>query len=307
MRWLASALLIAGLATAAAHADPNDLSDGVFIAHHPPQFDWSCLNQYGTCRGYDGCDLGIHGCDEQNTTIAASAQALWYVLAAWHDSDRVWCGVEFGLGAYDPASVLVLNGSQCPASALAIPYGAWPGPNTGISLGATSEPWAGSFRPVYWFACYAYGPGEIPLTPHPGTGFGGFANCLIGSRLYPAVCFGSMGLFQPGLTCCPPTPEQHACCVDGNCYLMWTRRECEESGGVWHPEWDSCASRPCYVAPEPAVCCVGHLCYFLLEVDCAAVSGQWHPETLDCGPPNPCDAYTPVAPSSWGSIKAIYR
>ena len=43
------------------------------------------------------------------------------------------------------------------------------------------------------------------------------------------------------------------------------------------------------------------------EAQCADMGGIWHPEWGYCGPPNPCDIYTPAEPSSWGAIKAIYR
>jgi hypothetical protein len=56
-----------------------------------------------------------------------------------------------------------------------------------------------------------------------------------------------------------------------------------------------------------AVCCVGHSCYLIHEVECAAMQGHWHPEWTTCGPPNPCDSYTPSDPKSWGTIKNEYR
>lgn len=56
-----------------------------------------------------------------------------------------------------------------------------------------------------------------------------------------------------------------------------------------------------------AVCCVGHDCYLITEAECAELQGHWHPEWTSCGPPNPCDIYTPADSKSWGTIKNTYR
>jgi len=60
--------------------------------------------------------------------------------------------------------------------------------------------------------------------------------------------------------------------------------------------------------PTPlGVCCVGHNCYLVQESECAAMQGYWHPEWTSCGPPNPCDIYTPADKSTWGKVKDTYR
>jgi hypothetical protein len=38
----------------------------------------------------------------------------------------------------------------------------------------------------------------------------------------------------------------------------------------------------------PHVCCVGEDCYLVLDDECAALGGVFHPEWDSCGPPNPC-------------------
>jgi hypothetical protein len=40
--------------------------------------------------------------------------------------------------------------------------------------------------------------------------------------------------------------------------------------------------------PAAHVCCVAETCYLILETDCAALGGTFHPEWDSCGPPNPC-------------------
>ena len=307
MKRVLLALALVGLGAGVVYATPNDLSNGVLITHYPPGLQY-------TTEFDDWCGLygqyAIQSCEQQNNVIDTQLGTVWYVLAAWNDNDKVWCGTEFGLGNYNTRVVLFADYGQCPGTALTIPYGAWPAPNTGMSLAATSEPWAGNFQPVYFFASYAYpaqGSTVVPLTPHPNTGFAGFANCLTPPGSYPAVGLGAMGFFTGGVYACPPLPSQFVCCVGEECFLVYNEQECTEMGGVWHPEWDSCLpDNPCFVPPVPAVCCVGHTCYLVFEEECIAMEGNWHPEWPSCDD-NPCDIYTPVEPSSWGAIKAIYR
>jgi hypothetical protein len=55
-----------------------------------------------------------------------------------------------------------------------------------------------------------------------------------------------------------------------------------------------------------AVCCVGQNCYVVTEQECTEMQGVFHPEWDSCGPPNPC-APSPVEPTSWGSVKSLFR
>ena len=296
------ALALVGLGVGAAYPQVDNLTGGVFIFHSPPGLVYTDTEDY--CATY-ATQWAIRSCDQQNPRVDSEDITVWYVLAAW-DSAKHFCGVEFGLGAYDPDLCGFVDNAQCPASALISPYGAWPGPGTGVSLAAASEPWDGNFLPVYFFAAYAYAPGLVPLSVHPGTGFGGFANCLTPPTSYPAVCFGAMGLFQDGRDCCQPTPLQ-VCCVGGTCVLVYTSEECEALGGSYYPWLHSCEFNPC-PQPPPRVCCVGHDCFLVTEEECEALGGHWLPDLNECTQdPSPCDQYTPVEPSSWGAIKALYR
>lgn len=225
--------------------DPNDLTDGVLIAHHPPGLLYSSGIDY--CATY--ASHAITSCEEENPRIDTSSGVVWYVLAAWDLTDKTYSGVEFGLGDYDPDALVFAAHGQCPVSALTIPFEAWPGPNSGISMAAAGEPWSGNYLPVYWFATYAYSAGQVPLTLNPGTGFGGFANCETPPISFPAVCFGSMGLFEAGTACCPPAPVMHVCCLGETCQLL-VELDCAAAGGVFHPEWDSCLPNPCVSAPD---------------------------------------------------------
>jgi hypothetical protein len=269
-----------------ASCDPNpcadlsaDLADGVLIAHHPPGLVYTDGTDW--CAAY----APIHICADQNPIIDDGAHAVvWYVLAAW-SGDRTWCGVELGLGGYNPSIVQWVDHGACPSSALTIPSGSWPGPGTGIAIAATSQNWQGNYQPVYFLACYAYGTGTIPLTSNPATGFGGFANCLTPPASYEADCFGAMGLFEPGTVCCPPATVPRVCCVGETCSLV-LEEECAVLGGAWHPGWGSCGPpNPCSTA---RVCCVGEVCHFVHEDECSSLGGVWHPEWYTCGPPEPC-------------------
>lgn len=310
MKRVLLALALIGLGAGLAYAQPDNLTNGVFLTHYPPGLvyttdisDWCA--QYPT--------HAITDFTQQNPNIPDSDGHVWYVLAAWNLTEpaKVWCGTEFGFGAYDGTAFAFVASGQCPTDCLVIPTAGWPGPNQGIAIAATATPWTGNFQPVYWFAGYAYYPGVMPLGPNPATAFGGFANCLTPPTPYPAYAFGAMGLLgTPGIAVPEPPPSGggvHACCVGMDCVLVNTTDECLALGGVDHPEWGSCDGNPCFVE-TPAVCCVGHECSIVLEADCILMGGHFLPDQFDCNvTPSPCDQYTPVEPSSWGAIKAIYR
>jgi hypothetical protein len=293
-------LALMGLGAGIAHAQPSNLSGGIFICHHVPHTDWTVGPPY--CYDYE--DYAISSCEEQVSQIS-DQRALWYVLAYFPTGDKVWCGVEFGL-SYIAETVLIDGCGQCPTDALILPTGDWPGPGSGIAIATTSSYWSGNFQPVFWFTSIAYSAGEIQIVANPETGFGGFANCVTPPTAYPAVCFGALGLYQDGVTCCPPPTLPHACCVGNECVLVYWADECTAQGGIDHPEWATCDGNPCgsYL---PNVCCVGHECFLVWETECAAMQGHWLPDLYTCGPPNPCDMYTPAAPTSWGAIKAVFR
>lgn len=57
---------------------------------------------------------------------------------------------------------------------------------------------------------------------------------------------------------------------------------------------------------ELLVCCIDEQCFLLTEEDCLRSGGEFHPELTTCTP-NPCMGSTPVEPSTWGTIKTIFR
>jgi hypothetical protein len=234
MRRTATALALIALAAIRAGADPADLSDGVFITHCPPGLSYTTMPT-DWCAVYQ--EHAITECAAQVPRIDVKTGVVWYVLSAWHDSDKEWCGVEFGLGQFDPGIWAFAGYGPCgnPEPPIEIPNEGWPAPMKGTAIATTGAPWKGNFRPVYFFAGYAYYPGVIPLSGNSVTGFSGWASCPSPDGGVPkgfmSVCLGKLGLFQDGRACCPPPPLRLACCVAGECVLL-TADECRQKGGI---------------------------------------------------------------------------
>jgi len=235
-------------------SDSSDLEGGVFIAHHPPGLQYT--------SGQDWCaryfqEFAIDSCAEQNNRIDLDGNqgqsSVWFVLAAWEE-EKEWCGVEFGFSNYEPAIYeFAVWGPCAPTGALEIPTSGWPGPSEGVSVTVQGASWWGRIVPVYWLAGYAYDEGEVPLSYHPSTGFGGAANCLVPPTSWPATSFGGMGIFHPGTYACPGgssgPPPPSVCCVGQVCYVL-SAEDCEGLGGVHHPEWEHCQPNPCTITPS---------------------------------------------------------
>jgi len=245
MKHAAGVLMLAVLGSTAARADPQDLSDGVLIAHCPPALSYTS-EPVDWCAAYRS--HAIHACNEQVNRTDERTGVVWYVVSAWQDSSKTWCGCEFGLGDYDPSIWAMTASGPCgdPTIPLEIPGDGWPGPHTGTSVATQGPPWSGNYRPIYYFAGYAYYPGVIPLAPHP-RGFVGWANCTQPPQTFFAVCLGALGLFQEGTACCPPPPLLTVCCLGADCLLL-TADECRARGGIRMPKLEACAEpNPCAV------------------------------------------------------------
>jgi hypothetical protein len=273
-----------GLCAAAwpAGAWPHNLENGLLVAHHEPQVEFSHDPPPG---GW--CELYAPYAISDTSQVVARMDAgsgegrVWFVLAAWSE-EKEWCGVEFGLGDYDAALFAVTSSGPCfpPGGGLEIPGPGWPGPTSGTSFVVTSQPWDGNFMPLYAFAGYVYaeaGPGVIPLAEHPQSGFGGWGSCDTPPELYAAVCFGAMGVNTDGVVCPFPPPPLGACCLEGSC-LVLTEEECQELDMQWYPEWPSCDPNPC---PQiTSLCCLPNGICVLYETkeECDAMGGVWHPD-----------------------------
>lgn len=81
--------------------------------------------------------------------------------------------------------------------------------------------------------------------------------------------------------------------------------------------WDSCCwdnnigqfevivTDPCDAPPPGACCFEDGTCLVLEESVCGDQNGDYHGNGTSCDP-NPCEL-TPVEPSTWGRVKAVYR
>lgn len=292
---LALALLGLGAGLAAAEYSA-DLTDGVFIAHHPSNMSFS-TPAIGWCAGY--APFAITSCDQQVNMLSGGVPGTddtraWFVLAQWwldpaqpQIEGKEWCATEFGIGAYDPNIYTFMAWGACtpdPLGFLEINTGAWPGPNAGTIVTTTTLPWQGNFVPTYYFAGYQYaGTGVIPLaadpTPNP---FIGMFNCETPSQAYPMDpledCIPAMGIGIPGVPCCAEeVVPTYACCFGEECRVL-TADECLAGGGVLTAYADCDLPNPCVIR----ACCVEELCQLVNERECLAAGGNFLSETLIC-------------------------
>lgn len=290
---LAVLLVCCGVATGQDH---HDLRGGVLIAHYVPELGYSSdPPAEGWCGAF--APYAITDPADQNTRIDVPgdyAALSWYVLAAWTE-EKDFCGVQFGLDAYDPALMSILEYAPCfPATGgLQIEGPSWPGPGQGIQLVVTGDSWSGNLVPVCWFGGYAYAaaaPGTVALTVDAVTGpepFGGFVNCLNPPESAAATGFGVLGVDQDGLAVYPfEPPPRRACCVDEDCEIL-TLAQCDSILGLWLEETLSCSPNPCI---WEAACCYGGPepnCTLMTQTACNGLGGIWHSDWLSCDP-NPC-------------------
>jgi hypothetical protein len=296
-----------------ASATPEDLSNGVFIAHYAPAFIYTAP----PCEYLEWSEDAIDECADQNTRIDGPGDHLvWYIICAW-DEDKEWCTTQVGIEGYDCSIWLFQSNGPCYAgdgTGLEIytndfPHGDPPGGPSGVILTPSEGNWGpANFEEVWWFEGYAYGAAYgttvVQLGVDPSTGFAGWYNCESPPGEFPAEDFGAMGVNTDGVYCCPMGMEYFACCFeDGTCELM-TEELCAGAGGEFHPEWDYCEPNEC---PQPIiVCCFDDgSCQEITEEECLAAGGVvfWDLESCE---PNECPP-SGTDGASWGSIKAMYR
>ncbi|MCK4414870.1 MAG: hypothetical protein KAY32_15150 [Candidatus Eisenbacteria sp.] len=140
-------------------------------------------------------DLYIHG--------GETASTVWYVIAAWQE-EKYWKGFEFGLGDFDSVIYGFIDWGLCEideglAQVIYYDESQWPSARNGLAVVRTWGTWYGNLHPLYWFAGYAYGGGEIPLDVMPATGVasvlpveGGVVSTTSPDRL------GAMGILTAG-------------------------------------------------------------------------------------------------------------
>lgn len=132
MKALQLLILLGALTPGAAIGEPGSyLEGGAFIVHYVPELGFSSdPPAEGWCAAYDG--FRITACEEQTTRIdfIGSLPVSWFVLAAWVEGDKEWCGCEFGFGVYDSQLLAVSEHGPCyPDIGMELPTGGWPGPS----------------------------------------------------------------------------------------------------------------------------------------------------------------------------------
>ena len=233
--------------------DPNpclpyaDLFGGCMIVHYVPEMEWTDnAPPEGWCQNYSD-NFALAQSQDQLTRIDYAAQtSMWFILGAW-DQSKEFCGVQFGFDDYNPAAYAFYEDGPCfPSGGLMLPSANWPGPNEGVGLVVTGDPWFGNYVPVYYFAGYAYSDETLIALCADSTiavPFGGFRNCEESPSAWDAACFGAMGINQDGIEC-HPAGGPKVCCVGVECFIV-SQGECTDMGGVWHEELDTCDPNPC--------------------------------------------------------------
>lgn len=283
-RLLALLLMLAFTANAA--ADEADLYGGVLLAHHPPDLVYSAGEDW--CARYHDTYAISHWSENNARSDIQSDnlnQDVWYVIAAFHEN-KIWCGIQFGLGDYDANGWYMTGSGNCLANSLEIPTPDWPGPITGVSIAATDIPYSGNYVPVYWFVGYTYSgePTLVPIDEDPSQNFIGFGNCEAPAGVWPAEG-GGMGFFMDGIYPVIGEPDYVACCDQfGEC-LMMEFDDCYNSDGIPYPGED-CDTHTCNLLVRPC-CFIEGTCELLHPDYCSLHDGNPMMDELLCDP-NPC-------------------
>lgn len=188
-------------------ADVDDLSDGVYIMHCPPNLQFTNEPASEWCEIY-GDNYAVDTCEEQNPQISSTEPTVWFVLSAWPE-EKQWCGTQFGFADYDAGIFSFTDWGPCSMGfVLELPTGDWPGPSAGtvIAVAETGGEWVGNFVPVYCFIGYALDEGLIPMGVDPSQDYVGWFDCNIPSQGYEPTCLPSLGILADGLLCCPEEP-----------------------------------------------------------------------------------------------------
>jgi hypothetical protein len=288
-------MVLALLGFVAASAQAMDLSNGLFLAHNPPEilysFDAPVDGWCAEYMMYQVNDLAQIVPNHEGEFVDGFELGLFYVLAAWEVGPKVWRGVQFGLGDYDGTKFAIIDPLACyPGEGLEIPGTGWPGPNTGTALVVTDASWDGNYLPVYFFGGYMYYygvPTDIPLTPHPDDGFGGFASDDVPPVEYQAYNdYGVFSIMGEGHVGEFPGAPVGACCLDEfTCVDGTYEADCIDQGGRWMGAQSVCDEELCLL---PHACCFPDgSCLDLLEADCMDIGGDWLGDMM-CEPDNPC-------------------
>ncbi len=281
MRRVLLVMAIAGLGFGAqvtpVSANVDDLSQGVIIAHYPPDFTYSAGMDW--CGEYDNV-YSIASCGEQNNRIDGGStpdnRVVWYIVSGFEE-DKQWAGTSFGLGEYTSTLFYFTAYGPCLADGLETSTGSWPGPNQGTTVVATTSNWEGNFQVVYHFEGYTYTSGVLPIGVDPAQGVAGHGTVPppYPSQFYDAICLGAMGFDTDGVYCCADDPGTTAACCTGGVCTVETEEDCLAGGGTWYSAEATCDA-PFECPIEGACCWNQQSCTIRTLEDCDAIGGNWH-------------------------------
>jgi hypothetical protein len=303
MRKVLLALALLGLAAGSASATPENLSNGVYIAHYAPSLVYTTDTPAGGWgEALQSSVDAINGCEDQlNRIDGPGDHFMWFIISAWDVEEKVWCSSQVGIVGYD-AGIWQFqdNGPVYPGGGAGLeiytnnfPHGDPPGGPSGVICGPSGGNWGpANFEPIWWFEGYAYGPGYgstvVQLGVDPATDFGGWYNCESPPGEFAATCFGAMGVNADGVYCCPePQEPEFACCYpNGDCEVL-TEEECLASNGEVYYDYLTCTPNPCPQPPEFACCFENGECVLTTVETCEVAGGEVYYDYLTCEP-NPC-------------------
>ncbi len=249
MKQLLRSLMFLCLVVSMPVADSVDLSDGVFIAHHPLGLVYTTGDNY--VQRYDS-EFQLLDVSNQNCRIQCEiGQArVWYIVAAFAEA-KEWCAVDLGLGEYNESHFAIVDHGPGVSNTLRRYAGGWPGSESGISIYTTDASWSGQTALIYYFGGYVYGETVIPIVNNPKEEILGFISCEERSTDFAAYAGGAMGILTEGVKVYPPgMPDPVVCCSEGNCLLLQPA-ECAEIEGTLHETLFNCDSYPCIGDPPP--------------------------------------------------------
>jgi hypothetical protein len=150
-----------------------------------------------------------------------------------------------------------------------------------------------------------YGPGSV-CTPNPCTALAACCTsqgiCMVTSEL---ICNTTGGTFHGATATCAPNPCQGtlgACCRPSVSCAIVEQVACTAADGTWMGNI-SCVPDPC-ASLTGACCSPSGDCQTLAESACIGAGNSWQGALVACSP-DLCA--TPVRPSTWGQVKALFR
>jgi hypothetical protein len=250
-----------------ARADVTDLTGGVLAVHRVPELSYSTDPPAGTWCASYAA-YAVNGCDDLITDVEVQGAApVVWFVLAAWAEPKEWCALRFGLGTYDDRMFGIDDHGPC------------------FPAGGLEDPTAG------W-----PGPNSGTAIAIMGTPWSGSWTPVYFFRGYAYASYG------PGRISLAEHPETGMVELT-NCQMPAEIWPAVELGALGINRTGIAA---CPILPWTwGACCVYGDCLILYQQDCRHLGGDWF-SGHDCLTEDPCWT-TPVSPTSWGRLKAIYR